>query len=93
VKQKYLLQGLQCKSLTKKNQPIVGFPTLKKLTPVMNLSQRPCTTTVDAGPLPSSDWASWSCFEMEMEVEAAQGVPYRRPTLIAVKLFTEVYTS
>ncbi len=48
---------------------------------------------LDAGPMLSSAWAGWICFESEMEVEAAKGVPYGRPILGAVKLLSKVYTS
>ncbi len=36
--------------------------------------------------MPSSAWAGWIYFESEMEVEAAKGVPYRRPILGAAQL-------
>jgi hypothetical protein len=32
--------------------------------------------------MPSYAWAGWICFESKMEVEAAKGVPYRRPILL-----------
>jgi hypothetical protein len=48
---------------------------------------------LDAGPLPSSAWAGWRCFNSEMEVEAAKGELYRWPILTAVKLSSEVYAS
>jgi hypothetical protein len=43
--------------------------------------------------MPSSAWAGWICFESEVEVEAAKGVPYRRLMLRAVQLPSEVYSS
>jgi hypothetical protein len=36
--------------------------------------------------MPSSAWASWIYFEIPVEVEAAKGVPYRRPILKAAQL-------
>jgi hypothetical protein len=48
---------------------------------------------IDAGPMPSSAWAGWMCFESEVEVEAAKGVPYRLPMFRAVQLSSEVYSS
>jgi hypothetical protein len=46
---------------------------------------------VDPGPLPLSAWAGWKGFDREAEVEAAKGVPYRRPKLRAAQLSSEVY--
>jgi hypothetical protein len=43
--------------------------------------------------MPLSTWADWICFESEMEIEAAKGVPYLQPILGAVKLLSKVYTS
>jgi hypothetical protein len=43
--------------------------------------------------MPSSAWAGWICFESEVEMEAAKGVPYRRLMLRAVQLPSEVYSS
>jgi hypothetical protein len=48
---------------------------------------------LDAGPMLSPAWAGWKCFESEVEVEAAKGVPYRRSMLRAVQLSSEVYSS
>ncbi len=43
--------------------------------------------------MPSSAWAGWIYFESEVEVEAANGVKYRRPMLRATQLWYEVYSS
>jgi hypothetical protein len=48
---------------------------------------------LDAGPMLSPAWAGWKCFECELEVEAANGVPYCRSMLRAVKMSSEVYSS
>jgi hypothetical protein len=42
--------------------------------------------------MPSSAWAGWMCFESEVEVEAAKGVPYYQLMLRAVHLSSEVYS-
>ncbi len=47
---------------------------------------------IDVGPMPSSAWAGWICFESEVEVEAAKSVPYRRPMFRAAQLSSEVYS-
>ncbi len=43
--------------------------------------------------MPSSAWAGWINVESLVEVEAAKGVPYRRPILRAAQLWYEVYCS
>ncbi len=43
--------------------------------------------------MPSSAWAGWINVEILVEVEAATGVPYRRPILRAAQLWYEVYSS
>ncbi len=48
---------------------------------------------LDAGPMQSSAWAGWICFESEVEVEAAKDEPYRRSKLRAAQLSSEVYSS
>jgi hypothetical protein len=41
--------------------------------------------------MPSSAWAGWVCFESEVEVEAAKGVPYSRLMLRAVQRHLRCY--
>jgi hypothetical protein len=53
---------------------------------------------LDAGPLPSSVWAGWKGFDSEVEVEALNSEPYRRPPYRrpihrALQLSSEVHTS
>jgi hypothetical protein len=40
-----------------------GKMSSSTLQPVIRFTQRPCITTVDARPLPSSAWAGWMCFD------------------------------
>jgi hypothetical protein len=52
----------------------------------MSIGQR-SWITLDEGPLLSSAWAGWMCFDSEVEVEAAKGEPYHWSMLKAFQLF------
>ncbi len=66
-------------------------PNLKTHYPSLGATKDP--VLLDAGPLPSPARSSWKGFDIEVEVEATKGKPYRRPMLRAVQLSCKVCAS